>query len=115
MRKLRAIWNIIKANKWAVFTYEEAPNDPEWATFPFFRWNVSEKDLGFFRLIRERLFSIYTLSCLYIEGFRPFFFGWFSLVNLFPMLLPFSKSAIPLFIRCFFGVYIHRLRKEKIR
>ena len=51
MRKLRAIWNIIKANKWAVFTYEEAPNDPEWATFPFFRWNVSEKDLGFF--IRE--------------------------------------------------------------
>lgn len=25
MRKLRAIWNIIKANKWAVFTYEEAP------------------------------------------------------------------------------------------
>lgn len=50
MRKLRAIWNIIKANKWAVFTYEEAPNDPEWATFPFFRWNVSEKDLGFFRL-----------------------------------------------------------------
>ena len=24
----------------------------------FFRWNVSEKDLGFFRLIRERLFSI---------------------------------------------------------
>ena len=58
MRKLRAIWNIIKANKWAVFTYEEAPNDPEWATFPFFRWNVSEKDLGFFRLIRERLFSI---------------------------------------------------------
>ena len=50
MRKLRAIWNIIKANKWAVFTYEEAHNDPEWATFPFFRWNVSEKDLGFFRL-----------------------------------------------------------------
>lgn len=67
MRKLRAIWNIIKANKWAVFTYEEAPNDPEWATFPFFRWNVSEKDLGFFRLIRERLFSIeeYNISTVH--------------------------------------------------
>ncbi len=58
MRKLRAIWHIIKADKWAVFTYEEAPNDSEWATFPTFRWNVSEKELGFFRLIRERLFSI---------------------------------------------------------
>lgn len=55
MRKLRAIWNIIKANKWAVFTYEEAPNDPEWATFPFFRWNVSEKDLGFFSTYKRTI------------------------------------------------------------
>ncbi|EXY10415.1 hypothetical protein M103_1298 [Bacteroides fragilis str. 1007-1-F  len=26
-------------------------------------------------------------------------------MNLFPMLLPFSKSAIPLFIRCFWRTY----------
>lgn len=58
MRKLQAIWQILFADKWAVFTYEEAPNDPEWATFPTFRWNVSEKEPGFFRLIKERLFSI---------------------------------------------------------
>ena len=43
MRKLRAIWQLIKADKWALFTYENAPEDPVWATFPFFRWNISEK------------------------------------------------------------------------
>lgn len=37
MRKLRAIWQLIKADKWALFTYENAPEDPVWATFPFFR------------------------------------------------------------------------------
>lgn len=36
MRKLRAIWQLIKADKWALFTYENAPEDPVWATFPFF-------------------------------------------------------------------------------
>ncbi|MFK2291704.1 hypothetical protein ACIXLU_11795 [Bacteroides fragilis] len=50
MRKLRAIWNIIKANKWAVFTYEEAPNDPEWATFPFFDGMYQRKIWAFFDL-----------------------------------------------------------------
>lgn len=58
MRKLRAIWNIIKADKWALFTYEETPEDAVWANFPFFRWNISEKCDYFFRLIKERLYSI---------------------------------------------------------
>ena len=34
MRKLRAIWQLIKADKWALFTYEEAPEDEVRATFP---------------------------------------------------------------------------------
>lgn len=58
MRKLRAIWQLIKADKWALFTYENAPEDPVWATFPFFRRNISEKCDYFFRLIKERLYSI---------------------------------------------------------
>lgn len=58
MRKLRAIWNILRADKWAVFTYEEAPEDSEWFTAPTFRWNVSEKCMYFFRLIRERLYCM---------------------------------------------------------
>lgn len=58
MRKLRAIWQLIKADKWALFTYENAPEDPVWAIFPFFRWNISEKCDYFFRLIKERLYSI---------------------------------------------------------
>ena len=58
MRKLRAIWQLIKSDKWALFTYEEAPEDEVWATFPFFRWNISEKCDYFFRLIKERLYSI---------------------------------------------------------
>lgn len=27
MKKLRAIWQLIKADKWALFTYEEALED----------------------------------------------------------------------------------------
>lgn len=42
----------------AVFTYEEAPEDPVWATFPVFRWHISEKCDYFFKLIKERLWSI---------------------------------------------------------
>lgn len=43
MNKIKAIISILFADKWAVFTYEEAPEDPVWATFPVFRWHISEK------------------------------------------------------------------------
>lgn len=62
MRKLRAIWNIIKANKWAVFTYENVPEDPEFITAPYFRWNISCKDDTFFGYIRQILNSIKASS-----------------------------------------------------
>lgn len=55
MRKLRAIWNIIKANKWAVFTYEEAPNDPEWATFPFFSMECIRERFGLFSTYKRTI------------------------------------------------------------
>lgn len=58
MNKIKAIISILFADKWAVFTYEEAPKDPVWATFPVFRWHISEKCDYFFKLIKERLWSI---------------------------------------------------------
>lgn len=58
MRKLCAIWNIIKADKWAVFTYENATEDPEYITAPYFRWNISCKDGTFFGYINQVLKSI---------------------------------------------------------
>lgn len=58
MRKLLAIWNIIMADKWAVFTFEEAPDNPEWLTAPYFRWNISKKDESFFWLIKDKISHI---------------------------------------------------------
>jgi hypothetical protein len=61
MRKLCAIWQILFADKWAVFTYEEAPDDPEWMTAPYFRWNISQKfkeDENFFQLIKDKISHI---------------------------------------------------------
>lgn len=61
MRKLRVIWQILFADKWAVFTFEEAPDDPEWLTAPYFRWNISHKskeDANFFQLIKNKLRDI---------------------------------------------------------
>ncbi|MGN1216926.1 MAG: hypothetical protein ACI4TD_03005 [Phocaeicola sp.] len=55
MRKLRAIWQILFADKWAVFTFENAPEDPEWLTAPYFKWNISHKDLYFIDLIKQRI------------------------------------------------------------
>lgn len=61
MRKLRAVWQILFADKWAVFTFEEAPNDPEWLTAPYFRWNISHKfkeDENFYQLIKNKISHI---------------------------------------------------------
>lgn len=61
MRKLQAIWQILFADKWAVFTYEEAPDDAEWMTAPYFRWNISQKfkeDENFFQLIKDKISHI---------------------------------------------------------
>lgn len=36
MKKLAAIWQLIKSDKYALFTYEDAPDNPEWLTAPYF-------------------------------------------------------------------------------
>lgn len=58
MRKLKVILQILWADKWAVFTYEEVPEDPEFVTAPYFRWCVSSKDSGFHRLIKDKITQI---------------------------------------------------------
>lgn len=55
MRRIRAILQILFSDKWAVFTFENAPEDPEWLTAPYFRWNLSDKDTNFLELIQERI------------------------------------------------------------
>lgn len=60
MRKLRAIWQILFADKWAVFTYEEAPNNPDWVIPPYFRWNLSDRDWYFLELVKKRLECLAT-------------------------------------------------------
>lgn len=51
MNKLKAIWQIIFANKIAVFTWKEAAPDPTWLTVPTFSWRLSDNwdsvDLGY--------------------------------------------------------------------
>ena len=44
MRKLKAIWQILFADQWAVFTFEEAAPNPTWLKVPNFRWNISDVD-----------------------------------------------------------------------
>lgn len=58
MRKLFAIWRILCADKFAIFTFEEAPNDPEWQTAPYFRWRLSHDDPYFIQLIKNVLLNI---------------------------------------------------------
>lgn len=55
MKRLKAIWQILFADKWAVFTYKNEPDDPEWLTAPYFRWNLSDKDSYFLELIQKRI------------------------------------------------------------
>ena len=57
MNKLIAIWKILWAEQYAVFSFKEAAPDPEWLTVPTFSWVISKnwKDNHFFWFIRERL------------------------------------------------------------
>lgn len=59
MNKLKAIWQIIFADKIAVFTWKEAAPDPEWLTVPTFSWIFSDNwgviDLSY---IQRRIESI---------------------------------------------------------
>lgn len=43
MKKLLAIWRIIKADKWAVFTFEETAPDPTWLKVPNFFWFIKQR------------------------------------------------------------------------
>lgn len=58
MRRLSVIWQILFSDKWAVFTFNDVPEDPEKLTAPYFKWNISHKDPYFFQLIRNRLKNI---------------------------------------------------------
>ena len=64
MRKIKAMIQILFADKWAVFTYEDAPENSEWQTAPTFRWNISHKSREFFRIIKDRLHSVETYNTL---------------------------------------------------
>ena len=58
MKKLKAILQIIFADKWAVFTYENVIEDSEKMTAPYFKWNISEKCDYFFNLIKDKISDI---------------------------------------------------------
>ena len=60
MKKLLAIWRILWADQYAVFTFEEAAPDPTWLTVPTFRWILSKnwREQNFFWFIRQRLTNI---------------------------------------------------------
>ena len=58
MRKLKAIWQILFADQWAVFTFEEAAPNPTWLKVPNFRWNISDNDSTFFWYIKQRIKAI---------------------------------------------------------
>ncbi len=69
MNKLRAIWKILWAQQYAVFSFKEAAPDPIWLTVPTFSWAISKnwKENHFFWFIRERLKSIEKSEELYKE------------------------------------------------
>jgi|AATB01.1.fsa_nt_gi hypothetical protein len=60
MNKLRAIWKILWAHQYAVFSFKEAAPDPTWLTVPTFSWVISKnwKENHFFWFICERLKKI---------------------------------------------------------
>lgn len=55
MQKLHAIWRIIWADKFAVFTLEDMVPEPGWLGAPNFFWNISHEDHTFFWYIKQRL------------------------------------------------------------
>nr|DAF67734.1 MAG TPA: hypothetical protein [Caudoviricetes sp.] len=58
MDRLRAIWNILFANQYAVFTFKDAAPDPTWLKVPTFSWVISHNDSIFFSYIKERIKNI---------------------------------------------------------
>lgn len=57
--KLKAIWQIIFADKIAVFTWKEATPNPEWLTVPTFSWRLSDNwDVIDLDYIQRRVESI---------------------------------------------------------
>ena len=58
MKKLFAIWRILCADKFALFTLEDIPDDPEWQTAPYFIWRLSHDDEYFIQLIKHVLSNI---------------------------------------------------------
>ncbi len=58
MAKLQAILQILFADKFAVFTFEDAAPDPTWLKVPNFRWHISHNDNSFFWFIKQRIRNI---------------------------------------------------------
>ncbi len=58
MKKLFAIWRILWADKFALFTFENVPDDSEWQTSSYFRWRLSHDDGYFLQLIKDVLLNI---------------------------------------------------------
>ena len=58
MAKLQAIIQILFADKFAVFTFEDAAPNPTWLKVPNFRWHISHNDKTFFWFIKQRIKKI---------------------------------------------------------
>lgn len=58
MKKLRAIWQILFADKWAVFSFEDYAPNPTWQKITHFKCTVSHRDNEFFWFIKQRIKSI---------------------------------------------------------
>nr|DAX61630.1 MAG TPA: hypothetical protein [Caudoviricetes sp.] len=58
MRKLSAIWRILWADEFAVFTLQDCKSRPGWLGAPNFFWIISHEDSTFFWYIKERMKTI---------------------------------------------------------
>ncbi|MBQ7018657.1 MAG: hypothetical protein IJN06_06610 [Bacteroidales bacterium] len=58
MRKLKAIWQLLWADKWAVFSFEDYAPNPAWQKIPHFKSTVSHRDKEFFWFIKQRIQNI---------------------------------------------------------
>ena len=58
MRKLPAIWRILWADEFAVFTLQDYMSRPGWLGAPNFFWIISHEDSTFFWYIKERMKTI---------------------------------------------------------
>lgn len=58
MKKLSAIWRILWADEFAVFTLQDHKPEPGWLGAPNFFWIISHVDSMFFWYIKERVRTI---------------------------------------------------------